>query len=258
MKGREIVKLVVSDADGTLLSRSKISYPNDFAKMLGNLHKCNIPFVIASGRSLRSLLSIFSKFSDRLVFAALDGSIIFAGRTVLAEFPIDLNVLSTAVKLADRVNAIEFCTAHRSYLLSNRSTIIESEKRRLLDEYAPFDGLPKENVDKIILFTREDVSIAGLKRVYRGENVSEYVRADVDKSTAVRLLCSELGVDRHDVMAFGDSENDRALLEFAGHPVTIYGAKHDIFALSDKHTANPSAYVINFLKGLGKESAFNG
>ena len=67
-------------------------------------------------------------------------------------------------------------------------------------------------------------------------------------------MCGELGIDRADVMAFGDSGNDRTLLEFAGHPVTIYGSKHEIFALSDKHTKNVADYVRYMLK----KETFNG
>ena len=247
------IRIVVSDADGTLLSRGKLLYPTDFGKAVAECAARNIPIAVASGRTLRALRKIFAKWADRLLFFAFDGAYISIGNQRLADFPIGIEALEAAKNLLSEGHAgIEFCTAERSYLMSESSMLCESEKRRLGDEYADFGDFDGSAVYKLIVFARQggEIEIPGLHAVYRGERVIEFVRERVDKASAAALICKELRIDPADLMAFGDSDNDRTLLKFAGQPVTIYGAKHEIFALSDKHTKNAAEYVRLKLKQL--------
>lgn len=46
----------------------------------------------------------------------------------------------------------------------------------------------------------------------------------VDKSNALAGLCAELGIDRAEVMAFGDADNDLGMLEFAGYGTAMANA----------------------------------
>lgn len=243
------MKLIISDADGTLLSRGELIYPTDFDLMMTDCAARSIPFVVASGRTPTQLRAIFARHADRLIFFALDGAYISAGKKCLAAFPIDVGIIKAVKKqISDDIIGVELCTAEKSCLLTNSRALKESEARRLGSEYSDADH--DEPVYKLIIFTRPgaDVEIPGLHAVYYGDKVKEFVREGIDKAFAASLLCGELGIDRADVMAFGDSGNDRTLLEFAGQPVTIYGSKHEIFALSDKHTKNVADYVRYKLK----------
>jgi hydroxymethylpyrimidine pyrophosphatase-like HAD family hydrolase len=47
----------------------------------------------------------------------------------------------------------------------------------------------------------------------------------VTKGHGLLLLCEKLGVDVGEVIAFGDGENDKEMLEFAGHGCAVYNAK---------------------------------
>ena len=51
-----------------------------------------------------------------------------------------------------------------------------------------------------------------------------------------------------EILAYGDSENDRELLSWVGTAVTIYGAKHEIFSITKYHTQNVAESVIRFLR----------
>lgn len=247
------MKLIISDVDGTLLSRGEILYPRDLDLALIECSERSIPFVIASGRTLTQLRTIFGKNADRLIFFALDGAYISVGNICAAAFPVDTAIIKTIKKaLPYGVTGIEFCAAEKSYLLTDSQELRGSEARRLGDEYADLcpDDDCAEPIYKLIVFTKPgaDVSFPGLHAVYYGDKVKEFVREGIDKAFAASFLCNELGIDRADVMAFGDSGNDRTLLKFAGQPVTIYGSKHEIFALSDKHTKNVAEYIRYKLK----------
>lgn len=244
-----------------MLNRGKLIYQSDFGKMLCETAALGIPTVIASGRTLLSLKKIFSPYFEKLIFFSLDGAYISAGNVKIADHPIAVDVLEDIVKNSQSFRGIEFCTEDKSYLMSKSSFLHESEKARLADEYSFTEKIPNGKVYKVIIFTKqgERPNISGLNRVYENDRVCEFIRSGVDKSTAARLLCTELKIDPCDVMAFGDGENDRTLLNFSGQPVTVYGSKHDIFVLSDKHTANVAEYIRYSIKQLkGKEKTFNG
>lgn len=245
------IRIIISDADKTLLSSGRLKYPREFERMLSECAALGIPFVVASGRTIAALRQIFAEFSERLIFISFDGAYISAGQTRIADFPIGKEAIEQAIALAssNEVNGVELCTAERSYLISKSTLLQDSEKRRLGVEYAPFEGT-SEPVYKLIVFTKRgsDIEIPGIHRVYRAERVVELVRSDVDKAKAAKLLCTELGIDPRDMVAFGDGENDRTLLELSGCPVTMYGSRHDVFALSRRHTANVAEYVRFLIK----------
>lgn len=58
------------------------------------------------------------------------------------------------------------------------------------------------------------------------------------KGTSLRWLCSHLGVDRSEVMAFGDGENDREMLEFAGCGVAVANAQPVCQEVADEVTGS--------------------
>jgi hydroxymethylpyrimidine pyrophosphatase-like HAD family hydrolase len=60
----------------------------------------------------------------------------------------------------------------------------------------------------------------------------------VSKATALARLCEERGVERHEVIAFGDMPNDLAMLRWAGHSVAVANAHPEVRAAADEVTAS--------------------
>jgi hydroxymethylpyrimidine pyrophosphatase-like HAD family hydrolase len=52
------------------------------------------------------------------------------------------------------------------------------------------------------------------------------------------MLCERGGIDRADVLAFGDMPNDLAMLEWAGHSVAVANAHAEVIAIADEVTAS--------------------
>ena len=61
----------------------------------------------------------------------------------------------------------------------------------------------------------------------------EIIRKDADKGMGVELVCRHLGVDLADTVAFGDSMNDRAMLQRAGTSVAMGNASKELKAMCD-------------------------
>ncbi len=53
----------------------------------------------------------------------------------------------------------------------------------------------------------------------------EFLRADVNKGAGLRKLCNYLGVPLEEVVAFGDGDNDKEMLSYAGLGCAVKNAK---------------------------------
>lgn len=58
----------------------------------------------------------------------------------------------------------------------------------------------------------------------------------VSKQSALGHACEKLGIDRSEVMAFGDAQNDMSMLEFAGYGVAMGNACEELKAMADEIT----------------------
>jgi hypothetical protein len=70
------------------------------------------------------------------------------------------------------------------------------------------------------------------------DTLLEISAAGVSKATALTRLCQERGIDRTDVVAFGDMPNDLPMLAWAGHAVAVANAHPDVRAAADEVTAS--------------------
>ena len=257
-----IIRIVISDADGTLVYNSKLIDVRAFSRMLTALGTHGIPMCIASGRSYPALRQLFSPFADRLLYFPLDGACAAAADTLLCGFPITAASVADSLRLLcdNRVRGVELCTFKTSYLYARDRALTESESRRIGGEltvlWSPDSTqakpLPAEPIYKIIIFTKKTSSPidapAGLRVVYQSDIVTELVREDVSKRRAAETVCEALQITPAEILACGDSENDRELLSWAGRAVTVYGAKHDIFSITKHHTHNVAEFVLRLLR----------
>lgn len=256
-----IFRIVISDADGTLVTNSKLIDARAFSRMMTALGARGIPMCIASGRTYPALRQLFAPFADHLLYFPLDGAFAAAGDTLLCGFPLTAASVADGLRLlcCDRVRGIEFCAQRTTYLYARDAALPRTEQKRLGDElqvlYAPdapaADPHPTEPIYKMIVFTyRRGKPIGipvGTRAVYQSDTVTELVREDVNKRRAAELVCDALHIAPDEILAYGDSENDRELLSWARHAVTVYGAKHDIFSITKYHTQNVAESVLSFL-----------
>jgi hypothetical protein len=93
--------------------------------------------------------------------------------------------------------------------------------------------------DELVAHARELVSdLAELSHSSTADTLLEIGAAGVSKASGLALLCRRRGVDRADVLAFGDMPNDLAMLEWAGHSVAVANAHPDVIAIADEVTGS--------------------
>ena len=79
--------------------------------------------------------------------------------------------------------------------------------------------------------------------------------AGVSKATTLELLAAEHGFTADEVLAFGDSANDREMLDWAGHGVAVANGTAPVLAVADEiapaNTDDGVAVIIERLLACG-------
>lgn len=79
-----------------------------------------------------------------------------------------------------------------------------------------------------------------LLRYIWGDGYLELVPENGDKGSALRLIAERLGVQRRDVVAFGDGLNDLTMIKWAGRSVAVGGDAYPaVLAAAHEHIASP-------------------
>ncbi len=129
--------------------------------------------------------------------------------------------------------AVPQSAAHRALL--GRYAALVSREQVLVDS---FDGaialsaaakilLLDDNAERVMELAREQLP-ADTFNMFRGSPdpyFVEFLRPNASKGHGLKQVCAHLGVDLSAVVAFGDGENDREMMELAGMGVAVANAK---------------------------------
>lgn len=103
------------------------------------------------------------------------------------------------------------------------------------------------NPVKILTAAPNEILVPHLADIRRGfEDTMSFVQSapwfyegtikGVSKLSALEHACDKLGIDRSEVMAFGDAQNDMSMLEFAGYGVAMGNACEELKEIADEIT----------------------
>lgn len=89
-----------------------------------------------------------------------------------------------------------------------------------------------------LLVRVQGLGLEGFEVTHSGAPFLEVLPEGVSKAWGLAKLCAELGVEQHEVLAFGDALNDVELLVWAGRGVAVANAVPDARAVADEITAS--------------------
>ncbi|HTN55775.1 MAG TPA: Cof-type HAD-IIB family hydrolase [Microbacterium sp.] len=81
------------------------------------------------------------------------------------------------------------------------------------------------------------LGLTGFEATLSGAPFVEVMAQGVTKATGLAQVCTRLGVDRSEVLAFGDALNDLEMLQWAGHGVAVANAIDVVRDAADEVTA---------------------
>lgn len=86
-----------------------------------------------------------------------------------------------------------------------------------------------------------DIDVVANSIAAEGPHAGELFQRGISKADGVAAAIEHLGIDRTNSIAFGDGENDREMIAYAGLGVAIEGSSPELLAIADR-TAPPPAH----------------
>lgn len=251
------VRLIATDMDGTLLDGQGSLDRDRFARVLEGLEARQVPFVVASGNNMSRLLAIFEGFEDKIIFVADNGGRLYHQGQTLFRHRFTQEEVEAVLDFYGEA-AGQYCL-----MVANDTTIYMPEGADYpFDETLAIEPEQLETFLSKIVFAKELGVVVQKEVVYKmGMWVPEQRAAEVveqfnqafegslyavtsgygsidilpvglHKAAGLERLLEQLGIDPSDVMAFGDSDNDLEMLQYAGHSYAMENASDKV-----KHAA---------------------
>lgn len=226
-----MIRLIASDIDGTLLQDGETAIGPVIFQQIRRLREKGILFCPASGRQYSSLRRLFAPAADELYYICENGAVVFGPGhpgPVLGMTPMNRQ---SALALCREILALPRCEvlisgANTSYLCPKQADIVDHIRFFVGDHICILPGpeAVEEDIVKVSAFCWDGApGVEALLAprwggVFRcavsGEKWLDFTLAD--KGLGLRQLCAVLGIRLEEVAAFGDHDNDLAMLRLAG------------------------------------------
>lgn len=239
-----MLKLVVSDLDGTLLNPKHKLTANTIATVQ-SLVNSGVPFMLATGRHYQDVYLLAKQLQVPMYLITSNGARVHkACGTLLYEDHIPEPLVAKVLALSEGFDI------HRN-LYQQDLWLVEEPHAELLALHAEsgfeyqqtdFGRLALQHIDKIY-FTADHAVLVPLEQRLRAQlgtqlmitftspEYLEVMNGGVSKGHALAELLALKGIKPADVMVLGDGMNDKEMLALVGHPVIMDNAAPAVKAL---------------------------
>lgn len=244
-----MIKLIVSDMDGTLLDDNK-NLPQGIEKVILKLRNCGVRFAIASGRQYQSLVDKFQSLANDLIFIAENGMYVVDGGKELLCHQIPLEAVKEFILQCRKI-------PHTNVLISGKDTAyMESDDSIFLKAVESYYANTKI-VDDLTTIKEDILKISihndlGTKdhvyphfQVYGNQflvcvSAREWLDItlkDIHKGRAVKEIQELYNIDYKETMIFGDFMNDYEMMQEGYYSYAMKNAIPEIKEISNFVTA---------------------
>lgn len=235
-----MIKLIVSDMDGTLLDDSKKLH-DDFWEVFEELQKRGIYFVPASGRQYFNIYEYFKRIKKGLVIIAENGSYIVEDGKEIYSKCLDKKDAVELIEAARKIPTADviFCGKKKAYIENNNPKFIE-EVEKYYTRYEIVEDITKVD-DEALKITlcdltgAEENSFPYVKKYSEKYKVAvsgfvwiDITQKDINKGVGLRILQEKLGITKDETMVFGDYLNDYELMLEGAYSFAMENAHPDL------------------------------
>ena len=250
LRRSDLVRMVVSDVDGTLIYKGSHLNTARFPVMLKKLSERNTRFALATGRHYRELKKLFGDKLSEFDCCCCDGAYCVSNGQVADSLPLPKTCVKAFFEAfaSDSKTAVVFHSFDTSFVLGGGYLTYTKENTRLGNVKRVYT-LSEVDCDIffVSLYGAGAASFAppqGARVSYSAQGICEYVNRNTSKYDAVKKLCEKYSIEEKDIMFFGDGINDAELIEKCGVSYTTYCADKRVFALTENHTRDCIGTVI--------------
>ena len=250
-------KLIASDMDGTLLDENGQVHPETYELILA-LHEHGVHFAASSGRRYDRLCEFFAPVRDKMDFVAANGAQVFAdGKMVDREVYSHLAIrrLAQAVRTFPNLHLALFDRT-KSFLLDDECKFVREVDKDLPNAERIWElPDPSVNIIKASIFCDDGAVMDSAYVLQRelgqlftfapsGNAWIDAMQPGVSKASGIAQLMEHYGVERDEVMAFGDSMNDYELLTSVGHPVAMGNGRYAVKQISERTVGTNAEHAV--------------
>ncbi|MGD9525753.1 HAD family hydrolase [Pseudonocardia sp.] len=250
-------RLVATDVDGTLLDPADRVPPRAVA-VIERLRTSGTEFVLVTGRPPRWIPPVTEQLGRECLAVCANGAVLYDGVTdrVVWSRALDVDTLATLAAAAaealplsgvavERVPTRAFderetFLAEPDYLHAWPGRLHVASRVEVLSEPAVkllvrCPGLSSEAMVAALAPLIDGLADATFSTP---NGLVELAVPGVTKATGLAEVAQRLGVDRDEVVAFGDMPNDLEMLCWAGHGVAMGNAHPALLEIADEVTAH--------------------
>ncbi len=238
-KEKHIIKLIVSDVDGTLVNNDKYITPATI-QAIADAQADGCEFAIASGRGWNEMEELLTKVPSIRYYICSNGAFVrdaLAGQTVFHQSFSNADCVEVMRKLAPLDLYMEVYMGEYVYadadILPRFDEFINPDvgpliraSRTFKPDFIHFIEQTGQGVEKLQVFygtqEKKDAVLAMCKGddrfivIESSEGNIEFVEPGITKGNAVAALANQLDINAEEVMTMGDSNNDLTMLRYAG------------------------------------------
>lgn len=224
------IKMVALDMDGTLLNHdSQISAKNREA--IQRVKADGVDVVLSTGRFIGSVREYAQLLQLSSYFITLNGSEIWKGQELIQRHALDSKWIAWIRDLAVAHNAFYWgMTTNHLYSTGNFPDHVASCTWLKIGLHHPDD--------RIRTTIWEQLQETGELELTNSEPENIEVNAKgVSKATGLAQVCRQKQITMANVLAIGDSLNDKTMIEQAGYGIAMGNAQPEIKAIANAVTA---------------------
>ncbi len=252
------VRLIALDLDGTTLDSSKqVSEKNRNAII--NAVKNGVHVCIASGRAFDTLPSVVTEIPGIEYAITSNGAAVYEIRDkkCLRSYKLTAESVKTILELTkDMPVTYEAFIEGRAYAGSEyihnpvkfgatkEAIHYIQTTRTLIDDITGFIRQHVNELDSIDIIVKDadmkekvcDAIYKETQDVYITSSVKQLVEIsykDAGKKSGVKFLADRLGVSKEEIAAFGDADNDKDMIEYAGYGIAVANASASLKEKAD-------------------------
>ena len=260
MMEKEKIRLVICDVDGTLYDWDRILSPRT-ERVINTLHERGYGFGIASGRPYEEIVQYAGEWGFSFPFdvlIGLNGAQLYTEKEkVLHEYyRLSSEKLKKAAAIMARFECNPFLYRNGKLVcLKIDDMIIKSSKtsRREIEVVPDISALCAEENAKIMFRMSEEETRRAeewlaehpdpdFNALKTQSTLLEFMDPRISKGFGIRRLCDLGEYQPQEILAFGDTTNDNAMLEEVGWGVCMCNGSEDTKAAADDITAGDCAH----------------
>ena len=243
----ENIRLIASDMDGTLLDGNGQVPPETF-DLIRALRSRGVHFAASSGRRYDRLCEFFAPVKDQMDFVASNGAQVYAdGVQIDREVYSHLAIrrLAKTVSMFPNMHLALFDRT-KSYLLDDEDKFVREVDKDLPNVERIYElPSPRVSIIKASIFC-DDGNVMDNAYVLQRElgdlftfapSGSSYIDAmqpGISKASGIAQLMEHYGIEREEVMAFGDAMNDYEIIRFVGTGCAMANGRPALRAIADR------------------------